>query len=94
MLLFICVPPLPIYLFFFLYYSVTDQKRQTIDKGDYSFDGKKGFFTARLQTGPQPLDTVSVNFILTSEGADAETASWMVDSILIRPESMRRRRRR
>ena len=59
----------------------------TIDKGDYSFDGKKGFFTARLQTGPQPLDFTSCNFILTSEGA-GDDAAWMVDSILIRPESM------
>jgi hypothetical protein len=66
---------------------------QTIDKGDYSFDGQKGFFTARLQMGPQPLDTVSVNFILTSEG-NGDDASWLIDSILIRPESMRRRRRR
>ena len=65
----------------------------TIDKGDYSFDGKKGFFTARLQTGPQPLDFTSCNFILTSEGV-GDDAAWMVDSILIRPESMRRRRRR
>ncbi|KAG7374817.1 hypothetical protein IV203_013912 [Nitzschia inconspicua] len=75
------------------YKVLFDHISATIDKGDYSFDGKKGFFTARLQTGPQPLDTVSVNFILTSEGI-GDDASWMIDSILIRPESMRRRRRR
>lgn len=64
-----------------------------IDKGQYSFDGKKAFFTARLRVGPGPLDFTSCNFILTSEGA-GEDAAWMVDSILIRPESMRRRRRK
>lgn len=64
-----------------------------IDKGQYSFDGKKAFFTARLRVGPAPLDFTSCNFILTSEGS-GEDAAWMVDSILIRPESMRRRRRR
>jgi hypothetical protein len=64
-----------------------------IDKGKYSFDGKKGFFTARLRVGPGPLDFTSCNFILTSEGS-GEDATWMIDSILIRPESMRRRRRR
>lgn len=64
-----------------------------IDKGQYSFDGKKAFFTARLRVGPAPLDFTSCNFILTSEGS-GEDAAWMIDSILIRPESMRRRRRR
>jgi hypothetical protein len=65
----------------------------TIDKGDYSFDGKRAFFTARLQTGKGPLDTTSVNFILSTTGKD-ENACWLIDSMLIRPESMRRRRRR
>jgi hypothetical protein len=65
----------------------------TIDKADYSVDGKKAFFTARLQTGPSPLDTVSVNFILSTTGREDE-ACWLVDSMLIRPQSMRRRRRK
>ncbi|GAX18801.1 hypothetical protein FisN_26Hh101 [Fistulifera solaris] len=65
----------------------------SIDKGDYSFDGKKAFFTARLQTGPGPLDTVSVNFILSTTGKEDDSC-WLIDSMLIRPESMRRRRRR
>lgn len=64
-----------------------------IDKGQYSFDGKKGFFTARLRVGPGPLDFTSCNFSLSSEGS-GEDACWLVESILIRPESMRRRRRR
>ena len=62
-----------------------------IEKGDYSFDQKKAFFTARVQcdgTG----DFTNVNFILSTD-LD-EDASWMIDSLLIRPESMRRRRRR
>jgi hypothetical protein len=64
----------------------------TIDKGDYSFDGKKAFYTALLKVGPSVKDVVPVNLILSNAG-DEEDA-WMVDSILIRPESMRRRRRK
>jgi hypothetical protein len=65
-----------------------------IDKADYSFDGKKAFFTARLPTSINtPLDTVSVNFILSTTGRE-EDACWLIDSILIRPQSMRRRRRK
>ena len=65
-----------------------------IDKADYSFDGKKAFFTARLQaSADNPLDTVSVNFILSTTGVE-DDACWLVDSLLIRPQSMRRRRRR
>jgi hypothetical protein len=65
-----------------------------IDKADYSFDGKKAFFTARLQASPsQPLDTVSVNFILSTKGRE-DDACWLIDSLLIRPQSMRRRRRK
>jgi hypothetical protein len=81
----------------------------TIDKADYSFDGKKAFFTARLQKtsngngssgngsngGSAALDVVSVNFILSTKGgAQDDDACWLIDSMLIRPESMRRRRRR
>jgi hypothetical protein len=65
----------------------------SIDKADYSFDGKKAFFTARLQAGPGPLDTVSVNFILSTTGRE-DDACWLIDSLLIRPQSMRRRRRK
>ena len=65
-----------------------------IDKADYSFDGKKAFFTARLPISVQtPLDTVSVNFILSTTGRE-DDACWLIDSILIRPQSMRRRRRK
>lgn len=65
----------------------------TIDKADYSFDGKKAFFTARLNVGDGPLDTVSVNFILSTTGVDDDSC-WLIDSMLIRPQSMRRRRRK
>jgi len=64
-----------------------------IDKGDYSFDRKKSFFTARLRIGDGPLDFTGVNFILSTSG-DEEDDCWLVDSLLIRPEGMRRRRRR
>eukprot|EP00535_Pseudo-nitzschia_heimii_P007532 CAMPEP_0197187946 /NCGR_PEP_ID=MMETSP1423-20130617/16909_1 /TAXON_ID=476441 /ORGANISM="Pseudo-nitzschia heimii, Strain UNC1101" /LENGTH=352 /DNA_ID=CAMNT_0042639663 /DNA_START=52 /DNA_END=1110 /DNA_ORIENTATION=- len=65
----------------------------TIEKGEYSFDGKKGFFTARLQTGIAAGDSISVNFILSAVG-DGDDSAWLIDSILIRPQSMRRRRRK
>jgi len=64
-----------------------------IDKGNYSVDKTKAFFTARVRTGPHPLDFTSVNFILTVEG-EGEDDCWLIDSMLIRPEGMRRRRRR
>lgn len=75
------------------YKVLFDHQEASIDKGDYSFDGKKAFFTARLRNGPTPLDVVSVNFILSTLGNEDEDC-WLIDSILIRPESMRRRRRR
>lgn len=65
----------------------------TVEKGEYSFDGKKGFFTARLQTGLAAGDSISVNFILSAVG-DGDDTVWLIDSLLIRPQSMRRRRRK
>ena len=75
------------------YKILFDHYGVSIDKGDYSFDGKKAFFTARLKTGLGSLDTVSVNFILSTTGKEDDSC-WLIDSMLIRPESMRRRRRR
>lgn len=75
------------------YKVLFDHQSVSIDKGDYSFDGKKAFFTARLRNGPKPLDVVSVNFILSTRGNDDDDC-WLIDSMLIRPSSMRRRRRR
>jgi hypothetical protein len=68
-----------------------------IEKGDYSADKKKAFFTARLQATPEEKSGfTNVNFILSaSEGEeDGESGCWMIDSLLIRPEGMRRRRRK
>eukprot|EP00538_Stauroneis_constricta_P013537 CAMPEP_0119567104 /NCGR_PEP_ID=MMETSP1352-20130426/34978_1 /TAXON_ID=265584 /ORGANISM="Stauroneis constricta, Strain CCMP1120" /LENGTH=321 /DNA_ID=CAMNT_0007616309 /DNA_START=51 /DNA_END=1016 /DNA_ORIENTATION=- len=65
----------------------------TIDKGKYSHDGKKAFFNASLRTGLGAKDWTSVNFILSTQGSD-DNACWMIDSLLIRPQSMQRRRRR
>eukprot|EP00526_Cylindrotheca_closterium_P015685 CAMPEP_0113624878 /NCGR_PEP_ID=MMETSP0017_2-20120614/12839_1 /TAXON_ID=2856 /ORGANISM="Cylindrotheca closterium" /LENGTH=263 /DNA_ID=CAMNT_0000534951 /DNA_START=147 /DNA_END=938 /DNA_ORIENTATION=+ /assembly_acc=CAM_ASM_000147 len=75
------------------YKVLFDHEEVMIDKGKYAFDGKKAFLTARLRVGPGPKDFTSCNFILTSEGKD-DDAAWLVESMLIRPESMRRRRRR
>jgi hypothetical protein len=64
-----------------------------IEKGDYSFDKKKAFFTARLIADDGSSDGTNVNFILSTQGQE-EDDCWLIDSVLIRPEGMRRRRRR
>lgn len=64
----------------------------SIEKADYSFDGNKAFMTARLEMADNS-DPVPVNFILSTTGHD-EDSCWLIDSLLIRPQSMRRRRRR
>lgn len=69
-----------------LFAASNNENSAQIEKADYSFDGRKAFFTARLAS-----DTVNVNFILSS---DSESSSWLIDSMLIRPQSMRRRRRK
>jgi hypothetical protein len=74
------------------YKILFDHEEVLIEKGDYSFDKKKAFFTARLKS-PSDGDFTSVNFILSTEG-DEEDDCWLIDSLLIRPEGMRRRRRR
>lgn len=61
-----------------------------IDKADYSYDKKKAFFTVRLKTGNGRKFT-SVNFILSTKGSN-EDDSWLIDSILIRPDGIGRRR--
>mmetsp|Transcript_30738 Transcript_30738/g.46606 ORF Transcript_30738/g.46606 Transcript_30738/m.46606 type:complete len:284 (-) Transcript_30738:87-938(-) len=63
-----------------------------IDKGDYSSGGTKAFYTARVQVSPK--ETIAVNFILSSGGLNDNNGCWLVDSMLIRPPSMRRNRRR
>ncbi|GFH57416.1 hypothetical protein CTEN210_13892 [Chaetoceros tenuissimus] len=63
-----------------------------IEKGDYSHDGKKAFYTARLRS-PGGNDFTNVNFFLSTDGME-EDDCWLIDSLLIRPEGMRRRRRK
>lgn len=77
------------------YKILFDHDEVIIEKGDYSFDKKKAFFTARL-TSPGSRDFTNVNFILSSGGVEEgeEDDCWMIDSLLIRPEGMRRRRRK
>lgn len=80
-------------LIFLIVMEINHSLLQTIEKGEYSFNGTKGFFTARLQTGLGAGDSISVNFILSAVG-DGDDTVWLVDSMLIRPQSMRRRRRK
>ena len=67
-----------------------------IDKADFSPDSLKGYFTARLLVnadGSPSTDDVSVNFILSTTGTNDDDC-WLIDSMLIRPSKLRRRRRR
>ena len=65
-----------------------------IDKADFSPDRLKGYFTARLMMGSGTAkDDVSVNFILSTTGTNDDDC-WLIDSMLIRPSKLRRRRRR
>lgn len=67
-----------------------------IDKADFSPDRLKGYFTARLlmnADGSSSVDDVSVNFILSTTGTNDDDC-WLIDSMLIRPSKLRRRRRR
>lgn len=73
------------------YKVVFENQGVRIDKGEYSADGSKAFYTARIQVGPK--ESVPVNFILSTGGSE-DTDAWLVDSMLIRPPSMRRNRRR
>jgi hypothetical protein len=75
------------------YKILFDHAEVMIEKGDYSFDRKKAFFTARLGSFVDPSEFTNVNFILSTEG-EGEDDCWLIDSLLIRPEGMRRRRRR
>ena len=65
-----------------------------IEKADYSANGQKAFMTARLNPLSELGSPVNVNFILSSVSTGDGDSCWLIDSILIRPESMRRRRRR
>mmetsp|Transcript_31574 Transcript_31574/g.53851 ORF Transcript_31574/g.53851 Transcript_31574/m.53851 type:complete len:329 (+) Transcript_31574:90-1076(+) len=65
-----------------------------IDRAEFSPDSLKGYFTARL-IGPEGSSKkdVSVNFILSTTGMNDDDC-WLIDSMLIRPSKLRRRRRR
>eukprot|EP00545_Synedropsis_sp_CCMP1620_P001404 CAMPEP_0119008532 /NCGR_PEP_ID=MMETSP1176-20130426/3763_1 /TAXON_ID=265551 /ORGANISM="Synedropsis recta cf, Strain CCMP1620" /LENGTH=288 /DNA_ID=CAMNT_0006960883 /DNA_START=46 /DNA_END=912 /DNA_ORIENTATION=+ len=73
------------------YKVVFENQGVRIDKGEYSGDGAKAFYTARIQTGPK--DFIPVNFILSTGGQNDDDV-WLIDSMLIRPPGMRRNRRR
>jgi len=71
-----------------------------IDKADFSPDGRKGYFTARLMednnAGGDVMasrNDISVNFILSTTGTE-DGDCWLINSMLVRPSKLRRRRRR
>ena len=70
--------------------ALFDNTNVIIDKADFSMDRLKAYFTARLVGGSEDF---SVNFILSTTGANDDDC-WLIDSVLIRPSKMRRRRRR
>ncbi|KAL3770885.1 hypothetical protein ACHAW5_003973 [Stephanodiscus triporus] len=75
--------------------ALFDHASVVIDKADFSPDRLKGYFTARLIAGYESSieNDVSVNFILSTTGANDDDC-WLIDSMLIRPSKLRRRRRR
>lgn len=75
-------------------YSILLNHAQVIvDKADYSFDRKKSYFTVRLRKEQTGRDFTTVNFILSTTGSN-EDDCWLIDSILIRPDGIRRKGRR
>ena len=56
------------------YWGESEYKVLFAHEGDYSFDGKKSFYTALLKVGPLVKDVVAVNLILSNAGGD-EAAS-------------------
>lgn len=70
--------------------ALFDHTDVVIDKADFSTDRLKAYFTARLVGGSEDF---SVNFILSTTGANDDDC-WLIDSVLIRPSKLRRRRRR
>jgi hypothetical protein len=75
--------------------ALFDHTSVVIDKADFSPDRLKAYFTARLITGMESSieNDVSVNFILSTTGMNDDDC-WLIDSMLIRPSKLRRRRRR
>jgi hypothetical protein len=75
--------------------ALFDHSSVVIDKADFSPDRLKAYFTARLITGMESSieNDVSVNFILSTTGMNDDDC-WLIDSMLIRPSKLRRRRRR
>ena len=70
-----------------------DADNVIVDKMDYSYDKKKAFATIRLKEAGKVgrRDFTTVNFILSTKGKDDDDV-WLIDSILIRPDGMRRRK--
>merc|ERR1711862_176703 len=71
--------------------AVEHEQQIIIDKMDYSYDKKKAYATIRLKKKSTRRDFTTVNFIL-STSKDDDDASWLIDSILIRPDGIRRRK--
>ena len=70
-----------------------DADNVIVDKMDYSYAKKKVFATIRLKEAGKVgrRDFTTVNFILSTKGKDDDDV-WLIDSILIRPDGMRRRK--
>mmetsp|Transcript_21336 Transcript_21336/g.51575 ORF Transcript_21336/g.51575 Transcript_21336/m.51575 type:complete len:320 (-) Transcript_21336:222-1181(-) len=74
--------------------ALFEHTQAIIDKADFSPDSLKGYFTARLiKGGGSTSGELSVNFILSTTGMNDDDC-WKIDSMLIRPPKLRRRRRR
>eukprot|EP01082_Thalassiosira_pseudonana_P013404 g11811.t1 g11811 contig6:628107-629253(+) len=76
------------------YLALFEHDEVVIEKAEIIYENLKAYFTVRLINRKDPMkEDVSVNFILSTTG-DNDEDCWMIDSMLIRPPKMRRRRRR
>ena len=75
------------------YIALFEHDSIAIEKSEVMYETNRAYFTVRLVHDDPTKEDVSVNFVLRTTG-DGEDDSWLIDSMLIRPSFMRRKRRR
>ncbi|KAL7483996.1 hypothetical protein ACHAW6_009642 [Cyclotella cf. meneghiniana] len=75
------------------YIALFEHDTIAIEKAEVMYETNRAYFTVRLIHDDPEKEDVSVNFVLSTTG-DGEDDCWLIDSMLIRPSFMRRKRRR
>ena len=75
------------------YIALFEHDSIAIEKSEVMYETNRAYFTVRLIHDDSTKEDVSVNFVLSTTG-DGEDDCWLIDSMLIRPSFMRRKRRR